>query len=231
MKFSCEKALLQSAVMTAGRVVASKSSILALEGVLVEAEKDGLRVSGYNLETGIVTNVEANVVKTGAIVLSARLFGEIIRKLPDDVVSVETEGNAVHITCGPTSFDILSSSAEEFPELPQVDAGSSLNITQGNLRSMISKVIFETCYLTDDEKVLACRLAKRAGFDFVKTSTGFGSGGATAEDVALMRKNVGKTMGVKAAGGIRTLADALKMIEAGANRLGCSAGVEIVDAL
>ena len=142
MKFSCEKALLQSAVMTAGRVVASKSSILALEGVLVEAEKDGLRVSGYNLETGIVTNVEANVVKTGAIVLSARLFGEIIRKLPDDVVSVETEGNAVHITCGPTSFDILSSSAEEFPELPQVDAGSSLNITQGNLRSMISKVIF-----------------------------------------------------------------------------------------
>lgn len=96
---------------------------------------------------------------------------------------------------------------------------------------VVTKLIIECCYLTDDEKVLACRLAKRAGFDFVKTSTGFGSGGATAEDVALMRKTVGKTMGVKAAGGIRTLADALKMIEAGANRLGCSAGVEIVDAL
>ena len=96
---------------------------------------------------------------------------------------------------------------------------------------VVTKLIIECCYLTDDEKVLACRLAKKAGFDFVKTSTGFGSGGATAEDVALMRKTVGKTMGVKAAGGIRTLADALKMIEAGANRLGCSAGVEIVEAL
>ncbi len=79
--------------------------------------------------------------------------------------------------------------------------------------------------------MLACRLAKKAGFDFVKTSTGFGSGGATVEDVALMRKTVGKTMGVKAAGGIRTLADALAMVEAGANRLGCSAGVEIVESL
>ena len=96
---------------------------------------------------------------------------------------------------------------------------------------VVTKLIIECCYLTDDEKVLACRLAKKAGFDFVKTSTGFGSGGATPEDVALMRKTVGKTVGVKAAGGIRTLEDAMKMIEAGANRLGCSAGVSIVNAL
>ena len=93
---------------------------------------------------------------------------------------------------------------------------------------VVTKLILECCYLTDAEKVLACRLAKKAGFDFVKTSTGFGSGGATAEDVALMRKTVGKMMGVKAAGGIRTTDDALKMIEAGANRLGCSASVAIV---
>ncbi len=142
MKFSCEKALLQSAVTTAGRVVASKSSILALEGVLVEAEENGLRISGYNLETGIVTKVEANVTRQGAIVLSARLFGEIIRKLPDDVVSVESDGNAVHISCGPTSFDIMGSSAEEFPELPTVDDGNGLLVTQGNMRAMISRVIF-----------------------------------------------------------------------------------------
>ncbi len=93
---------------------------------------------------------------------------------------------------------------------------------------VVTKLIIECCYLSDDEKVLACRLAKRAGFDFVKTSTGFGPGGATVEDVALMRRTVGKGMGVKAAGGIRTLDDALKMLAAGANRLGCSAGVEIV---
>ena len=96
---------------------------------------------------------------------------------------------------------------------------------------VVTKLIIECCYLTDEEKVLACRLAKKAGFDFVKTSTGFGTGGATVADVALMRKAVGKTMGVKTAGGIRTLDDALKMLAAGANRLGCSAGVEIVGGL
>ncbi len=96
---------------------------------------------------------------------------------------------------------------------------------------VVTKLIIECCYLTDDEKVFACRLAKKAGFDFVKTSTGFGTGGATVEDVALMRKTVGKGMGVKAAGGIRTLDDALKMLAAGADRLGCSAGVEIVEGL
>ena len=142
MKFSCEKALLQSAVTTAGRVVASKSSILALEGVLLEADANGLKVSGYNLETGIVTQVEANVIQPGAIVLPARLFGEIIRRLPDDMVSVETEGNKVCIHCGPTSFDIMGSSSEEFPELPTVDDGNRLVLAQGILRSMISRVIF-----------------------------------------------------------------------------------------
>lgn len=96
---------------------------------------------------------------------------------------------------------------------------------------VVTKLIIECCYLTDDEKVAACRLAKKAGFDFVKTSTGFGLGGATPQDVALMRKTVGKTMGVKASGGIRTLEDALAMIDAGADRLGCSAGVAIVEAL
>jgi deoxyribose-phosphate aldolase len=90
------------------------------------------------------------------------------------------------------------------------------------------KVILETALLTDDEKLTACQLAQSAGADFVKTSTGFGPGGATAEDVALMRRVVGSTMGVKAAGGIRTLADAQKMIAAGATRIGASASVKMM---
>jgi len=90
------------------------------------------------------------------------------------------------------------------------------------------KVIIETALLTDDEKVKACTLAKQAGADFVKTSTGFGPGGATAEDVALMRRTVGSAIGVKAAGGIRNLAAAQKMIAAGATRVGASAGVKII---
>ena len=89
------------------------------------------------------------------------------------------------------------------------------------------KVIIETCYLTDEEKIKACELSKKAGADFVKTSTGFGTGGATEADVALMRKTVGPDMGVKASGGIRDAASAAAMVKAGANRLGCSAGVAI----
>ncbi|MBN1265612.1 MAG: deoxyribose-phosphate aldolase [Anaerolineales bacterium] len=92
----------------------------------------------------------------------------------------------------------------------------------------ILKVIIEAALLTDEEKVIACQLAKVAGADFVKTSTGFGPGGATAEDVALMRRVVGPGMGVKAAGGIRTYDDARKMIEAGASRIGASASVKIL---
>ncbi len=95
----------------------------------------------------------------------------------------------------------------------------------------ILKVIIETCLLTDEEKITACELAKQAGADFVKTSTGFSTGGATVEDVALMRKTVGPEMGVKAAGGVRNLEDAEKMIAAGATRLGASAGVQIMQGI
>lgn len=92
----------------------------------------------------------------------------------------------------------------------------------------ITKIILETALLTRREKILACLISKAAGADFVKTSTGFGTGGATIEDVELMRRVVGSEMGVKAAGGIRTYTDAVAMIKAGANRLGASVGVKIV---
>lgn len=89
------------------------------------------------------------------------------------------------------------------------------------------KVILETCYLTDEEIVAACRLAVRAGAQFVKTSTGFGSGGATIEHVSLMRRTVGTGALVKASGGVRTLQDVIRMIEAGASRIGCSGTMAI----
>jgi deoxyribose-phosphate aldolase len=95
-------------------------------------------------------------------------------------------------------------------------------------KEIIVKVIIETAYLTRDEKIIACNLVKEAGADFVKTSTGLFGGGATVEDVRLMRQTVGKNMGVKAAGGIRTYTDAVAMIEAGANRLGTSTAVAII---
>ena len=92
----------------------------------------------------------------------------------------------------------------------------------------VLKVIIETCLLTDEEKVRACLLAKKAGADFVKTSTGFSTGGATVHDIELMRKTVGPDMGVKASGGIRTHDDLVKMVEAGATRIGTSSGPKII---
>jgi deoxyribose-phosphate aldolase len=90
------------------------------------------------------------------------------------------------------------------------------------------KVIIETCLLSDEEKVMACRLSVKAGADFVKTSTGFSTAGAKVEDIALMRRTVGPDVGVKASGGIRTAEDAVAMLRAGATRIGCGAGVAII---
>ncbi|MEK7017078.1 MULTISPECIES: deoxyribose-phosphate aldolase [Bacillus] len=101
-------------------------------------------------------------------------------------------------------------------------------VVQAAKGKALVKVIIETCLLTDEEKVRACELSVKAGADFVKTSTGFSTGGATAEDIALMRKTVGPNVGVKASGGVRTREDADKMVEAGASRVGASASVAIV---
>ena len=111
-------------------------------------------------------------------------------------------------------------------ELVERDIASVARACHAN--NAILKVIIEAALLTDEEKVVACQLAKVAGADFVKTSTGFGPGGATVEDVALMRRVVGPAMGIKAAGGIRTYEDAQKMIAAGATRIGASASVRII---
>jgi deoxyribose-phosphate aldolase len=98
-------------------------------------------------------------------------------------------------------------------------------------KGVVVKVILENCYLSEEQKKQACALVAEAGADFVKTSTGFGTGGATVDDVRLMKKAVGQKLGVKAAGGIRSLDQALAMIDAGANRIGTSASVSIIESL
>ena len=101
-------------------------------------------------------------------------------------------------------------------------------IVEADKDKAIVKVIIETCLLTDEEKIKACELSQKAGADFVKTSTGFSTGGATVHDIALMRKTVGAEMGVKASGGVHTHEEALAMVEAGATRIGASAGVKLL---
>lgn len=141
MKFSCEKALLQAAISTTSRAVSPKSSIPALEGILLEAGND-LRLTGYNLETGIRSIVPADIREEGTLVLGARLFGEIVRKLPDDIVTFQSENYMVNIKCGMSEFNILGTDPEEFPELPTVEYQNSLILPQSRLKAMISQTLF-----------------------------------------------------------------------------------------
>ncbi|WP_239254601.1 deoxyribose-phosphate aldolase [Listeria ilorinensis] len=128
---------------------------------------------------------------------------------------------------GATEVDMvinIGALKEQDDALVEADIRAVVKAANGTL----VKVIIETCLLTDEEKVRACKLAVKAGANFVKTSTGFSTGGATTADIALMRKTVGSEVGVKASGGVRTKEDVLAMIEAGASRIGASAGVAIV---
>lgn len=133
--------------------------------------------------------------------------------------------------------DAIANGADEIDMVINIGALRSRNykLVEDDIKAVVEssgtklvKVIIETCLLTDDEKVKACQLAKSAGADFVKTSTGFSIGGATIEDIALMRKTVGPDMGVKASGGARTLEAAQAFIKAGATRIGTSSGVAIM---
>ncbi|WP_148876740.1 deoxyribose-phosphate aldolase [Streptococcus sp. Marseille-P7375] len=134
--------------------------------------------------------------------------------------------------------DAIQNGANEIDMVINIGALKSRNfdLVERDIRAVVEaakgtlvKVIIETCLLTDDEKVKACQIAQKAGADFVKTSTGFSTGGATVEDVALMRKTVGPDMGVKASGGARSYEDALAFIKAGATRIGASSGVAIME--
>jgi len=142
IKFSCEKVLLQSAIAVTSRAVAQKSSIPALEGLLLRADGE-LTVSGYNMQTGIRTKVPADVTGAGEIVLNARLFGDIIRRMPDDVVTFTADDRlTVHLSCGDANFDIIGLSAKDYPELPEVEDEYAVSVQQKTLRAMIEQVAF-----------------------------------------------------------------------------------------
>ena len=114
MRFSCEKALLQSAVNVTSRAVSSKSSSPRWRAAAVQCS-DSLLISGYNMQTGIRTKLPADIGEEGEIVVNARLFGDIIRRMPDDIVVFQTEKNNIQLSCGDSSFAIPALSAEDYP--------------------------------------------------------------------------------------------------------------------
>ena len=142
MKFSCEKHILLGAILTAQRAAAPKSPIPALEGLLIEAG-NMVRITGYDLKRGIYTSVPADVTQTGSIILNARLFGDIVRSLPDGVVSVSVDtGYMTRITCGKADFSIMGFDADDYPDLPDADGHNVITIKENLLGDMIRRTNF-----------------------------------------------------------------------------------------
>jgi deoxyribose-phosphate aldolase len=197
------------------------------------SEADILKVCAeaaeYKFKSVCVNPVWAKTVKTalkGTGVLTCSVVGFPLGATPSDVKAFEARGAVLD---GADEVDMVINVAAA----RAADRGALVDEIKAVAEEVhageaILKVIIETALLSEDQKVLACEAAVEAGADFVKTSTGFNGGGATAEDVALMRRTVGPDLGVKASGGVRTLEDAQAMIAAGATRIGASSGIAIV---
>ena len=143
MKFSCEKETLLSLIGTASRAVTGKSAMPLLEGLLVTADANTLTLTGYDLSMGIRTTTEADVIEPGSIVLNARLFYDIVRKLPQDVVYLETDDKLLTtIKCGRAVFNLIATEADEYPALAEVSAETGFSLPQAMLKSMIAQTIF-----------------------------------------------------------------------------------------
>ena len=145
MKFITPKTDLNKAISNVSRAVATKASVPSLEGILLKAEKDQIKITGYDLELGIRTEVTASVNEEGSIVVPAKLFGDIIKKLPDEMVTIETdERNVVTIFSGESDFQIMGLSAEEYPDLPQFEETDKFVINGGQLKDMVQETIYAT---------------------------------------------------------------------------------------
>ena len=142
MRFTCEKNMLVTGLNIAGRTVAQKSSLSVIEGILCKAGQ-GLSLTGYNMETAITYEIDADVSDMGQCILPAKLFGDIIRRLPEGPVNISVDNNfKVEIRAGFSNFHISASNAEDYPELPDVENRNGVCIPQGALRDMISGTIF-----------------------------------------------------------------------------------------
>lgn len=143
MRFNCEKSMLVSAISIASRTVAQKSALAAIEGIFCRAGIDRIELTGFNMETAITICVEADILDPGACIMPARLFFDIIRRLPEGPVSITVDENyKVSIRAGFSNFNISASSADEYPELPDVEGRSGVKIPQRKLREMISGTLF-----------------------------------------------------------------------------------------
>lgn len=145
MKIICEQDSLSSAVTNVQRAVSSKTTLPALEGILIKAENGQIKLCGYDLEIGITTEVNATIQEEGSIVVNAKLFSDIVRRLPDDKINIETDNKFItYISSGEAKYQIVGISPEEFPDLPIFDEIDDITIQSGILKNMIKQTIFAT---------------------------------------------------------------------------------------
>ncbi len=220
----------------AGTVSASGNIASYIDHTLLKPEASEAEILGvcgeaaeYHFKSVCVNPLWVKTVKTalkGSGVLTCSVIGFPMGATPSDVKAFEARGAVLD---GADEIDMVINiaAARAGDKGALVDDISAVAETV-HAGGAILKVIIETALLSDDQKVLACQASVEAGADFVKTSTGFNGGGATAEDIALMRRTVGPDLGVKASGGVRSLAGAQVMIAAGATRIGASSGIAIV---
>jgi len=203
-------------------------TILKPEATIEEVKKLCREAKEYNFASVCVNSCYAKLVSTeltGSDVKTCVVVGFPLGAMTKEAKAFET---TQAIENGATEIDMVinvGALKDKNYALLKEDIETVVNAARGKA---IVKVIIETCLLTDEEKVKACEISKEAKADFVKTSTGFSNGGATKEDIALMRKTVGPDLGVKASGGVREYKTAMDMINAGASRIGASASIAIV---
>lgn len=158
MKFSCQKEAILSAVQTTSKAAAGKSSIPALEGILLELSGNSLSVTGYDLDIGIKTSVNVNGTEDGNIVISAKMAGDIIRKMPSGEISFSCgENNTAVITSKNTEFSVMCMSADEYPMIPQVNPETSFSVSHKMLKSMISQTKFAAAVVDTKPALMGCK--------------------------------------------------------------------------
>lgn len=143
MKISCLRTDLANAVSNVSRAVSTKATIPALEGILIKAYGESLNISGYNLEIGITTDIDATIQNEGDIVVSAKLFSDIVRRLPEEIVMIETDERMVtYITCGKVDYQIVGMSSVEYPDLPTFEQMDSITVNEKVMRDMIRQTVY-----------------------------------------------------------------------------------------
>jgi len=204
-------------------------TILKPEATVEEVKKLCREAREYNFASVCVNGCHAKFVSTelaGTDVKTCVVVGFPLGAMTKETKAFETK-NAIEN--GASEIDMvinIGALIDRNYALVKEDIEAVVNVAKGKA---IVKVIMETCLLSNEEKIKACEISKEANADFVKTSTGFSCGGATKEDIALMRKTVGETLGVKASGGVRDYKTAMEMINAGASRIGSSNSIVIVN--